>query len=329
MEATIPDIIEVEAFSHRFNTFTAVDRITFSVRRGEIFSLLGPNGAGKSTTINVLTTLLPLQDGRVRVAGHNVASDQAAVRRSIGIVFQNEVLDRDLTVRETLEFHGRLYAMPREERTARIEELMDVVDLTEKRDVRTKYLSGGMRRRLEIARGLMTRPDVLFLDEPTIGLDPQTRIRIWEYIRRVNEEGTTIFLTTHYMDEADRLSDRIGIIDHGRIIAGGTPDELKNTLGNDMIYMETDNNDRAAALLGGVENIHSIRTVGNGITAVTNEDGTRCLPKIFDTLSTDGIGLAAVNLKKPSMDDVFIHYTGRAIREEDTGKVHPHQRRRR
>lgn len=326
---TIADIIEVESFSHRFNTFTAVDQITFTVGRGEIFSLLGPNGAGKSTTINVLTTLLPLQEGKVRVAGHDVAAEQAAVRRSIGIVFQNEVLDRDLTVRESLEFHGRLYAMPRDERKARIEELMDVVDLTEKRDIRTKYLSGGMRRRLEIARGLMTRPEVLFLDEPTIGLDPQTRNRIWNYIRRVNEEGTTIFLTTHYMDEADHLSDRIGIIDHGRIIAGGTPDELKNTLGNDMIYMETDDNDRTAALLGDIESIHSVRAAGGGITAVTREDGTRCLPKVFDALSTSGIELAAVNLKKPSMDDVFIHYTGRAIREEDTDKVHPHQRRRR
>ncbi|HDS63703.1 MAG TPA: ATP-binding cassette domain-containing protein [Methanofollis liminatans] len=323
------DVIDVRSFSHRFGSLTAVDTITFSVRKGEIFSLLGPNGAGKSTAINVLTTLLPLQEGEVRVSGHDVSRDPAAVRRSIGIVFQSEVLDRDLSVQESLEFHGRLYAMPREERSARIEELMAVVELTEKRDIRTKYLSGGMRRRLEIARGLMTRPEVLFLDEPTIGLDPQTRMRIWEYIRRVNDEGTTIFLTTHYMDEADRLSDRIGIIDHGRIIVEGTPAELKNTLGNDMIFLDTDNNELTASLLGGVGSIHSIRAGKEGVTAVTNEDGTRCLPKVFDLLSANGIRLAGVNLKKPTMDDVFIHYTGRAIREESTEKAHPHQRRRR
>ncbi|WP_338323533.1 ATP-binding cassette domain-containing protein [Methanoculleus taiwanensis] len=325
----IPDIIEVGGFSHRFGSLTAVDTITFSVRDGEIFSLLGPNGAGKSTTINVLTTLLPLQKGAVRVAGYDVSRDQPAVRRSIGIVFQNEVLDRDLTVWESLEFHGRLYSIPRNERAARIEELMAVVELTEKSDIRTKYLSGGMRRRLEIARGLMTRPRVLFLDEPTIGLDPQTRRRIWDYIRRVNEEGTTIFLTTHYMDEADHLSDRIGIIDHGRIVVEGTPEELKKSLGNDIVWLDTDDNDQTAALLGTIGSVHSIRAAGEGVTAVTNEDGTRCLPNVIDLISRNGISLAGINLKKPTMDDVFIHYTGRAIREESTDKVHPHQRRRR
>ncbi|MCU0852251.1 MAG: ATP-binding cassette domain-containing protein, partial [Thermoplasmata archaeon] len=218
------NIIEVEHLTHSFGDFKAVDDISFSVKEGEIFSFLGPNGAGKSTTINVLTTQLGCQHGTAKVCGFDVRSHSHDVRKSIGIVFQDEVLDRDLTVRETLEFHGRIYSMPREQRQAREKELIALVELEEKVDERTKNLSGGMKRRLEIARGLMTRPKVLFLDEPTIGLDPQTRLRIWDYIKGVNEEGTTIFLTTHYMDEADRLSDRMQIIDHGKIIAAGTAD---------------------------------------------------------------------------------------------------------
>ncbi|HVP24899.1 MAG TPA: ATP-binding cassette domain-containing protein, partial [Methanomicrobiales archaeon] len=233
-----PDlIIEVRGLSHSFGDVVAVDSISFTVRKGEIFSFLGPNGAGKSTTINVLTTLLPIQKGEVRIAGHDVSAEPGEVRKAIGIVFQEETLDRDLTVREILEFHGKLYSMPREERHRRIDEMIRLVELEKKRDVLIKHLSGGMKRRLEIARGLMTRPMVLYLDEPTLGLDPQSRLRVWDYIRQVNREGTTIFLTTHYMDEADSLSDRISIIDHGKIIVTGTSDELKNALGEDMIYL--------------------------------------------------------------------------------------------
>jgi ABC-2 type transport system ATP-binding protein len=220
------DIIEVQDLKHMFDGFAAVRGISFTVKRGEIFSFLGPNGAGKSTTINILTTLLPLQKGAVRVAGYDVAREPGRVRESIGIVFQDDVLDRDLTVRETMEFHGRLYSIPRDERRRRIDELLRVVELGPKRDERTKNLSGGMKRRLQIARGLMTRPEVRCLDEPTQGLDPQTRMRMWEYSRKVNEAGTTIFLTTHYMEEADMLSDRISIIDGGKIIVSGTPEEL-------------------------------------------------------------------------------------------------------
>ncbi|MDD5419683.1 MAG: ATP-binding cassette domain-containing protein, partial [Methanomicrobiaceae archaeon] len=230
-------IIEVRNLEHTFDGIRAVDDVSFTVREGEIFSFLGPNGAGKSTTINVLITLLPLQKGTVRVAGYDLAEHPERVRESIGVVFQNQVLDRDLTVWETMEFHGRLYSIPREERRAKIDEMLRVVELEAKRDVLTKYLSGGMKRRLEIARGLMTTPRVLFLDEPTLGLDPQTRMRMWDYIRQVNNRGTTIFLTTHYMDEADRLSDRISIIDHGKIVVSGTPDGLKNALGEDVIYL--------------------------------------------------------------------------------------------
>jgi ABC-2 type transport system ATP-binding protein len=210
-------IIRVKNLEHSYGTFKAVDGISFSVKQGEIFSFLGPNGAGKSTAINVLITLLALQKGEASVAGFDVTKDPHRVRESIGIVFQDITLDRDMTVWEILEFHGRLYNMPRPERRKRIEELLALVQLETKRNERVKNLSGGMKRRLEIARGLMTRPKVLFLDEPTIGLDPQTRLRMWEYIKGVNNEGTTVFLTTHYMDEADHLSDRISIIDKGKI----------------------------------------------------------------------------------------------------------------
>ncbi|MCT8336158.1 ATP-binding cassette domain-containing protein [Methanoculleus sp. Afa-1] len=311
------DIIEVRDLEHLFGDFAAVRGISFTVRRGEIFSFLGPNGAGKSTTINVLTTLLPLQKGRVHVAGYDVAREAGEVRKAIGIVFQDDVLDRDLTVQETMEFHGRLYSIPREERRAQIDDLLRVVELESKRDERTKNLSGGMKRRLQIARGLMTRPEVLFLDEPTQGLDPQTRMRIWEYIRQVNGAGTTIFLTTHYMEEADILSDRIGIIDHGRIVVTGTPAELKNALGEDVVYLETEDDRRVRDALSGIEEIRSVTDSTRGLSIAISADGSQCIPKIIDAVRSAGIGISSVNLKKPTMDDVFVHYTGRELR--DTG----------
>ena len=221
-----------------------------------------------------------------------------------------------MTVWEILEFHGRLYNMPSPERRARIDELLGLVQLETKRNERTKNLSGGMKRRLEIARGLMTRPKVLFLDEPTIGLDPQTRMRMWEYIQGVNNEGTTIFLTTHYMDEADHLSDRISIIDYGKIIISGTSWELKNTLGRDLIYLETSDNEAAVVLLRDLPAIRSVKMKTKGFNLMVNEDGTKVLPGILDTLRHDGIEITTINLKKPSMDDVFVFYTGKEIRDE-------------
>lgn len=313
------NIIEVENLEHSFDGFRAVKGISFSVREGEVFSFLGPNGAGKSTTINVLITLLPLQHGTVRIAGHDVAKEPARVRESIGVVFQNEVLDRDLTVWETMEFHGRLYGIPRDERRAKIEEMLGIVELSAKRNERTKNLSGGMKRRLEIARGLMTQPEVLFLDEPTIGLDPQTRLRMWDYIEQVNRGGTTIFLTTHYMDEADTLSDRISIIDHGEIVTTGTPDDLKNALGEDVIYLETGDNRAAEKALGDLPSIQKIMASPRGLVVTITEDASRCLPEVMDRVQREGIAIRSVNLKKPSMDDVFVHYTGRELR--DTGEA--------
>jgi ABC-2 type transport system ATP-binding protein len=311
-----PAAILVKNLEHSYGDFRAVDNISFSVKKGEIFSFLGPNGAGKSTVINILITLLRRQKGTAVVAGFDVTTQPQRVRESIGIVFQDITLDRDMTVGEILEFHGRLYNMPDAERRARIDELLKLVQLDAKKDELTKRLSGGMKRRLEIARGLMTRPTVLFLDEPTIGLDPQTRMRMWEYIRNVNNEGTTIFLTTHYMEEADHLSDRISIIDHGKIIITGTSWELKNTLGRDLIYLETDNNDAAVQILKGLTQVREIKEKSHGFVLTVNEDGTKVLPTIIDTLRNEGIEITTINLKKPSMDDVFVYYTGRELRDE-------------
>ena len=313
-------IITVENLEYMYGDFRAVDGISFTVKKGEIFSFLGPNGAGKSTAINVLITLLGLQKGKATVAGYDVAREPQKVRESIGIVFQEITLDRDMTVWEILEFHGKLYSMPRTERRERIEELLILVQLESKRDVRTKNLSGGMKRRLEIARGLMTRPIVLFLDEPTIGLDPQTRMRMWDYIRDVNKEGTTIFLTTHYMDEADQLSDQISIIDNGKIIISGTSWQLKNTLGQDIIYLETSDNDAAVELLRNLPSVNDITKKTHGFLVSVHKDGTKVLPDIIERLRGSAISIDTINLKKPSMDDVFVHYTGKEIRDDQPGK---------
>jgi ABC-2 type transport system ATP-binding protein len=246
--------------------------------------------------INILTTLLPVQKGSAKIAGFDLKSEPEKVRESIGIVFQELTLDRDMTVREILEYHGRLYSMPRTARQERIDELLKLVELEGKRDDLTKHLSGGMKRRLEIARGLMTRPKVLFMDEPTIGLDPQTRIRIWDYVRGINQQGTTIFLTTHYMDEADQLSDNISIIDHGKIIVTGKSWELKNALGEDLIYLETSDNTAASNLLKNMDSVKGIREKSKGLIVMVNVDGTYLLPEIMDKLRNGGIKIKAVNL---------------------------------
>ena len=316
------NIIEVNGLEYSYGNFKAVDSVSFFVRKGEIFSFLGPNGAGKSTVINILTTLLPLQKGTVRIAGYDLAREPEQVRRSIGIVFQDETLDRDLTVWESLELHGRIYSMPKNERRERIDEIIKLVELQEKRDVRTRNLSGGMKRRLEIGRGLMTRPQVLFLDEPTIGLDTQTRRRLWDYIKMVNDSGTTIFLTTHYMDEADLVSNWIDIVDHGKIIASGTPIKLKDTLGRDVIYLQTDNDEAATDILKALKAVQDIKATTQGLVVTINTDGTRCLPIVMIRLREKGIEIKSVNLKKPTLDDVFVHYTGRDIRNAGAEKLH-------
>jgi ABC-2 type transport system ATP-binding protein len=221
-------IIEATGVTKKFKDFTAVDNITFSVEKGEIFAFLGPNGAGKTTTIKMLTTLLRPTSGSIKLDGHDPNTDQSAARRSFGIVFQDPSLDDQLTAKENMDLHAALYRVPKDIRAKRIEELMTFVELWDRKKSLVKEFSGGMKRRLEIARSLLHHPKVLFLDEPTIGLDPQTRNHMWEYVQKLNkEEGITVFLTTHYMEEAQKVAGRVAVIDHGKIVAVGTPNELK------------------------------------------------------------------------------------------------------
>ncbi|AKB49569.1 ABC transporter, ATP-binding protein [Methanosarcina barkeri str. Wiesmoor] len=311
------NVIEVNNLEHSYGSVKAVDNISFTVKQGEIFSFLGPNGAGKSTVINILTTLRKLQKGNARVNGYDVTKEPNSVRRSIGIVFQMLCLDHEMTVSENLEYHGRIYSMKKKERNKRIEELLKLTDLENKKDTLGKDLSGGMKRRLELARGLMTKPAVLFLDEPTIGFDIQTRMRMWEYLREIKREGTTIFLTTHYMEEADQLSDRISIIDHGKIIVTGTSNELKNKLGKDLIYLETSDNKAAAEILRSLVSVKSVTEDTKSLRIMIGEDVTHVLPQIMEKIRREGIDIIIVNIKKPSMDDVFVHYTGHGLREGD------------
>jgi len=224
----MPDIITVKNLTKKFGDFTAVDDISFSVGKGEIFAFLGPNGAGKSTTIKMLTTLLHPTSGELSIDGHNPVKAADAARKSFGIVFQDPSVDEDLTAWENMEFHGVLYGVPKASRRTRIDELLQFVDLFDRKDGYVKEFSGGMKRRLEIARGLLHHPKIIFLDEPTLGLDPQTRNHMWSYLQKLNkDEGITVFFTTHYMEEADRVADRIAIIDHGKILSLGTSAEFK------------------------------------------------------------------------------------------------------
>ncbi|OQA54566.1 MAG: putative ABC transporter ATP-binding protein [Euryarchaeota archaeon ADurb.Bin294] len=308
-------ILDVSNFSYAYGDVQAVKDVSFRVKRGEFFSFLGPNGAGKTTVINTLITLLPMQEGTVTIAGYDLRADRVKVRESIGIVFQQITLDKDMTVRETLDFHGDIYGMGREDKMQRISELLTLVELEEKADALVSTLSGGMKRRLEIARGLMTRPQILFLDEPTIGLDPQTRQKTWEYLRMVNQEGTTIFMTTHYMDEADILSDSIALIDHGEIIQRGTPDELKSGLGKDIIYLETTDNSAVSTRIQEIQGITGIQPCDGKLLIFSGNDGAQVLPDIIRAADEQGITVTSVSLKKPTMDDVFMHYTGTEIRD--------------
>lgn len=305
-------IIRVVDLAKCYNGITAVDGISFEVREGEAFGFLGPNGAGKTTTINILCTLLSPTSGMAEVNGYNCLKDAGKVRSSIGLVFQELTLDNDLTAYENLKFHCYLYNMGRWESEERIGEILNVVGLHERKDDLVKRFSGGMKRRLEIARGLLHRPKVLFLDEPTLGLDPQTRTHIWRFIDDLRKgEGTTIFMTTHYMDEAG-VCDRIAIIDHGRIIACGTPEELKRMIRGDTIYIRTIDDEKASME---IEERFSIKpTQLNDGLAINVPAGDRFIPSLFNTLTTE---VVSINLKKPTLDDVFIHLTGRKIRDGD------------
>jgi ABC-2 type transport system ATP-binding protein len=313
-----PNAIRVDGLVKTFDGFTAVDHITFAVREGELFGLLGPNGAGKTTTINMLATLLRPTAGTAAVAGFDVGRDRDAVRKSIGIVFQEPALDGRLTGRENLEFHTMMYGLGKAERRSRIDEVLALVELTEKAALPVDKYSGGMKRRLEIARGLTHRPKVLFLDEPTLGLDAQTRRHIWEYVRKLNKDaGVTIILTTHYMEEADFLCDRVAIMDHGVFAALDTPDRLKDLLGGDVVSLELEG--EPAGFLEELDRLEWVKRskFHDDVLSLTMERGERRIPELVVMAREKGVTVNCVHLRKPSLEDVFLHFTGRTIREQE------------
>jgi ABC-2 type transport system ATP-binding protein len=304
--------IAVSGLVKRYDKVTAVAGIDLEVARGEIFGFLGPNGAGKSTTIAILCTLVKASEGIATVAGVDVARQPDDVRARIGLVFQDPSLDNQLTARENLMFHAMVYGVPRSERRERIDRVLAMVDLSERADAVVMTFSGGMRRRLEVARGILHAPEVLFLDEPTQGLDPQTRARLWDHLRDIRKStGLTIFMTTHYMEEAE-WCDRIAIIDQGKIVALGTPDELKSQVGGDVIVVDTDDNVRAGAEIA---TRLGVTAVADGETLrIEVADGAAFVPRLITALS---MPVKTVTVRRPSLDDVFLKLTGRAIREGD------------
>ena len=304
--------IEVTGLSKRFGSLTAVDDISFQVEEGEVFGFLGPNGAGKTTTINILCTLMRPTAGSAKVAGYDVATQRDAVRQSIGLVFQDPTLDERLTAYENMRFHAHIYNLPGKEHSPRIEEALRVVDLWDRRHAVVRTYSGGMRRRLEIARGMLHYPHVLFLDEPTIGLDPQTREHIWDYIIELQRKhAITIFMTTHYMEEAEHC-DRIGIIDQGKLVALDTPDALKRMVGADIVSLRTDDNARASQE---IKERYGLDTQ-NEDSRIRLEvaDGAEFIPRLVREL---GVVVASIDLHRPTLDDVFLKLTGRAIRDAE------------
>lgn len=309
--------IEIKQLTKKFGDFTAVNGIDLVIKQGELFGLLGPNGAGKTTTISMLSTILKPTSGSALVWENDIVNAKDAVRHSIGIVFQDPSLDDELTGFENLDFHGRMYGMPEHLRKGRIEEVLKLVELEDKAKALVKTYSGGMKRRLEIARGLMHKPKVLFLDEPTIGLDPQTRRKLWEYIKNFNKkDGVTVILTTHYMDEADFLCDRIAIIDQGKIMALDTPEKLKQVIGGDVITLSVSKPREFQKILEKTACVKEVKPF-DSLLNVSVENGGECVPKLVAIAQKNNIEVNNVLLKRPSLEDVFIYYTGRSIREQE------------
>jgi ABC-2 type transport system ATP-binding protein len=311
--------IEVKNVVKRYGSFEAVKGVSFDVAEGEIFGLLGPNGAGKSTLIRMMTTLIPITAGTVSVAGHNVASDPDAVRRAIGVIPQALTSDADLTVGENLSIYAKLYSVPRAQREKNIVEVLEAVDLMKWRDAQTKTLSGGMRRRLEIARGLVHNPHIFFLDEPTTGLDPVSRIAVWELLDMLRRErGLTILLTTHYMEEADKLCDRIAIVDHGNLVALGTPLELKHSVpGENVVEVHFGHETTDwQARLENLDGVKSVQAESAGFYRVMTSSGSRTTMQLVELAASLGETLTSLSVQNTTLDDVFVHYTGRQLRDE-------------
>jgi ABC-2 type transport system ATP-binding protein len=310
--------IEAQGLVKHYGDITAVDHIDLTVPPNTIYALLGPNGAGKTTTINILTTLSLPTEGSARVMGYDVVREAERVRRCIGVTFQDIVLDRSLSGWQVLDIHGKLYRLSRRERQQRISQLVELVQLEDaiKREVQT--YSGGMKRRLELARGLLTRPAILFLDEPTQGLDPQNRVGIWEYIRNLNrEQGLTVLLTTHYMDEAEALAHTVGIIDHGRMVAEDTPDGMVAALGSEVIRVRGGGNPlhfvERLSTLSFVERVETIEQ--DGLLHIYVDSSTRRLADVVGAASTNGFVVEDISVARPSLGDAFLHHTGHALRD--------------
>ncbi len=317
--ADAPNTIEVEHIVKRYGEFTAVDDVSFTVREAEIFGLLGPNGAGKSTLIRMMTTLIPITGGRAMVAGHDVTSDPAAVRRVIGVIPQALTSDLDLTVEENMNIYAKLYDVPAKRRKEAIDELLETVDLTKWRDAQTKTLSGGMRRRLEIARGLVHSPKIFFLDEPTTGLDPVSRVAVWEMLTNIkSKRKLTVLITTHYMDEADRLCNRIAIVDHGKLVALDTPEALKASVpGTNVIeahfeHPPADWEER----LRGLPGVTSVQNESAGMFRVLTSNGSGTTTDLVEMAVVAQVPLKTLSVQNTTLDDVFVHYTGRQLRDE-------------
>ncbi len=309
--------IEAKGLVKRYNEeVLAVDGIDLAIETNSIYSLLGPNGAGKTTTLSMLTTLLEPTAGSAKVCGLDVVEQANDVRNCIGVTFQETVLDDALTGRQALDFHGKLYNQSKAKRQAKIAELLALVELEEAADRKIKTYSGGMKRRLELIRGLMTEPDVLFLDEPTLGLDPQSRARLGDYILDLKEnQGLTLLLTTHYMDEAQLLSDKVGIIDHGKIIAEGTPRELIEKMGADVIRIEgRGDSGQFEEKLRSMPFTQQI-TAGEGLIQVGVDSGNRRLVEVISAAADNGFRIEDISVAKPSLGDVFLKYTGRQFRD--------------
>ncbi len=319
--ASVPEpyAIEVEHIVKKYGDFTAVDNVSFNVKSGEIFGLLGPNGAGKSTLIRMMTTLIPITSGIARIAGHDVAKEPEAVRRTIGVIPQALTSDLDLTVEENLNIYAKLYDVPAQERKRSIEELLGLVDLIKWRDAQTKTLSGGMRRRLEIARGLVHHPRIFFLDEPTTGLDPVSRVAVWEMLGNIkSQRQLTILITTHYMDEADRLCDRIAIVDHGKLVALDAPIALKASVpGSNVIEAQFENPpDDWEQRLHTLDDVTSVQHEGAGMFRILTGNGSRTTTELVEMAVEAKVGVKSLSVQNTTLDDVFVHYTGRQLRDE-------------
>ncbi|HEX3436069.1 MAG TPA: ATP-binding cassette domain-containing protein [Pseudacidobacterium sp.] len=316
--------IAVENIVKRYGDFEAVGGVTFEVADGEIFGLLGPNGAGQSTLIRMMTTLIPVTAGKAIIAGHDVSREPDAVRNTIGVIPQALTSDVDLTVEENLSIYAKLYEVPKAERKRNIDELLEAVDLVKWRNAQTKTLSGGMRRRLEIARGLVHNPRIFFLDEPTTGLDPVSRVAVWEMLNNLkNTRSFTMLITTHYMDEADRLCDRIAIVDHGKLVALDTPMALKASVpGTNVVEAQfTNESEKWPSRLKQLDGVTAVESQSAGMYRILTSNGSVTTTQLVEMVTNIGETIKSLSVQNTTLDDVFVHYTGRQLRDEQVKAV--------